>query len=78
VPGDIILWRDLKQYLEQRMEVALSELDKAEGLRDIGLAQGKLRAFREMKNNLPETLRMLTAKPEGEITHGREERRAAH
>lgn len=65
MPGDLILWRDLKAHLEQRTEAALAELDKADGERAVGKAQGRLAAYREMKN-LPETLRMLTAKPEGD------------
>ncbi len=67
MPGDIILWRDLRALLDQRIEAALAELDKADGLREIGRAQGRLAAYREMKN-LPETIRMLTAKPEGDKT----------
>lgn len=64
MPGDIILWRELKALLEQRTDAALAELDKAEGDRAVGKAQGRLAAYREMKH-LPETLQMLAVKPEG-------------
>lgn len=69
MPGAIIRWLDLEKHIAQRMEAALADLEKATTDREVGRAQGRLEAYRQMRN-LPETIQMLTVPDKEATTQG--------
>jgi hypothetical protein len=52
---EIVVWSEVLDVLDRKIEDAISAAAEAEGLREMGKAQGRLAAFREMVN-LPRTM----------------------
>ena len=53
----LINWDEAKPIIERRITAATAALEKAEDLREIGKAQGRIEVLREFLN-LPEVLAM--------------------
>lgn len=68
---EIVVWSEVREVLERKIDAAITEVSEAEGLREMGKAQGRLEVYREMMN-LPRT--MLVS--EGLLTERDEDREA--
>lgn len=52
---EIVVWAEVREILERKVDAAITEVSEAEGLREMGKAQGRLEVYREMLN-FPRTM----------------------
>lgn len=52
---EIVVWSEVRAVLERKIDAAITEVSDAEGLREMGKAQGRLEVYREMLN-FPRTM----------------------
>lgn len=65
----LINWDDAKDIIERRITAAVSGLEKADDLREIGKQQGRIEVLREFLN-LPNVLAMHVASKKEAEKHG--------